>query len=757
MVRKRKRYLRKSTEAADRQAKSHEEQNAECDRKWGPLPDPADLYTDSRSGTTFDRPGFQKLLQDCLADPQPPDNPGRIEIYDPSRFGRPLANGQPDTRAYRRMLWRLEEAGWRVEFVTLERSDDALADELQILFHAYNASTFSVDLSRKVRLGKKAHAEEGYWIHGLAPLGTVRVVEGTIRVLGPNEQPRPWERPIYTNRSDLPPGHYEVGRVLADGEPAGHGDKVILAGSEVLKHWPRVAQRYLDGVSLQKLGQELFAAGVRGRYGGVLDHTATRNFLRNPALVGRIHYRYRDHDGQTHETVIPAKWAPLVDVNLWNAVQLELAKRGQSQYSRRKSHEDYPLLPICAHCHSPYWGSSRRDGAGGYVRVLRHAPVDERKHPDRYQLYREHGCSRYEIDADELEKAARDVIAGQRGSPEFGANLRRMLDDNGAYHQALQRRAQELKRDVARAERLVSAAIQSLNEARAEGKDGNDLALFKEAVEQAQAQLRLHRQNLAAAEREQTNAAHAWSAMQEVLDETRNIAAGWDKLTIKERSLLFRHWVAAVFIAVEKIPGRKRGHRKHAVFYLAGTPRLSGEVVDASANAASISSITTWSVSVDSALVNATTADADPMRPRAHAECDRTSGSGSDSPDFSDGTAASSPQFPNATATFRRKPALPARRRADPREKASQAASSMDMRSTSEGAAVPGCHASDGSRSTPGGGSPGPLGLNASSEVGLENFRLYGQTSWQISQPNTRVPISGRSSRGIGPRSSIVR
>src|SRR5690606_1191254 len=194
--------------------------------------------------------------------------------------------------------------------------------------------------------------------------------------------------------------------------------------------------------------------------------------------------------------------------------------------------------------------------------------------------------------------------------------------------------------------------VQSLNEARAEGKDGNDLALFKEAVEQAQAQLRLHRQNLAAAEREQTNAAHAWSAMQEVLDETRNIAAGWDKLTIKERSFLFRHWVAAVFSSGEKIPDRKRVHRKHAVCYLAGTPRLSGEVVDASANAASISSITTWSVSVDSALVNATTADADPMRPRAHAECDRTSGSGSDSPDFSDGTAASSPQFPNATATF---------------------------------------------------------------------------------------------------------
>jgi hypothetical protein len=37
---------------------------------------------------------------------------------------------------------------------------------------------------------------------------------------------------------------------------------------------------------------------------------------------------------------------------------------------------------------------------------------------------------------------------------------------------------------------------------------------------------------------------------------------------------------------------RKQGHPKHAVFYLAGTPRSSAEADDAATNASLISSIT---------------------------------------------------------------------------------------------------------------------------------------------------------------------
>jgi hypothetical protein len=89
------------------------------------------------------------------------------------------------------------------------------------------------------------------------------------------------------------------------------------------------------------------------------------------------------------------------------------------------------------------------------------------------------------------------------------------------------------------------------------------------------------------------------------------------------------------------------------------------------------------------------------------------------------------PQLPSATATLRKKPARPARLNGEPRENASQPDSSMDMRSISDGDAVPGCHPSDGNGSTPAGGSPGPREANAGSGDGFENFRGNGQTSWE--------------------------
>src|SRR5260370_22390151 len=44
---------------------------------------------------------------------------------------------------------------------------------------------------------------------------------------------------------------------------------------------------------------------------------------------------------------------------------------------------------------------------------------------------------------------------------------------------------------------------------------------------------------------------------------------------------------------------------------------------------------------------------------------------------------------------------------------------------------------------------------SASSVLG--DFRFHGQTSWQISQPQTCRPIGSRNSSGIVPRSSIVK
>jgi hypothetical protein len=70
------------------------------------------------------------------------------------------------------------------------------------------------------------------------------------------------------------------------------------------------------------------------------------------------------------------------------------------------------------------------------------------------------------------------------------------------------------------------------------------------------------------------------------------------------------------------------------------------------------------------------------ISPNAHLECARTQGSGSDNADDNTGTASGEPQLPSATATFRRKPAHPARRTAEPRENARDGAGEPGSRRT---------------------------------------------------------------------------
>ena len=142
------------------------------DRRWGSISEDR-CFRDSSTGTTFDREAIQRMLRICKENPLPLDSPGRVELYDPTRFGRPLKNGIPDTREYRRVLWEFEDAGWIITFATLNRSGDDLTDEMMILLHANSASQFSAKLSEDVRRGKFDHAQRGFWIHGQAPLGTL--------------------------------------------------------------------------------------------------------------------------------------------------------------------------------------------------------------------------------------------------------------------------------------------------------------------------------------------------------------------------------------------------------------------------------------------------------------------------------------------------------------------------------------------------------------------------------------------------------
>lgn len=166
------RYTRKSTEQEDRQAHSHEQQDSACNRKWGPI-ESLWIWRDSQSGRSFDRDGFQDLVDFCKAHPRPKSDPGHIEMWDPARFGRIVdeTGRRPDLGVYIMMYLTLEQCGWHLRFVTMELTGDPQIDYAMIANEATAAATRSTDLAADASRGKRSKAENGYWPHAIPPFG----------------------------------------------------------------------------------------------------------------------------------------------------------------------------------------------------------------------------------------------------------------------------------------------------------------------------------------------------------------------------------------------------------------------------------------------------------------------------------------------------------------------------------------------------------------------------------------------------------
>src|SRR5690606_41231756 len=168
-------------------------------------------------------------------------------------------------------------------------------------------------------------------------------------------------------------------------------------------------------------------------------------------------------------------------------------------------------------------------------------------------------------------------------------------------------------------------------------------------------------------------------------------------------------------------------------------PQAGGDspLLEISSSASDSSSVThpsaaTVSRSSSAASQAATTSGGDscsaPIRPSAQAAWPRTNSSSSCSAATSAGTASGLPQLPSATATLRSNPRRFARLTGDFLKRLENSSCVSPINSTSLAPCTP------------------ARGQNASSDVIWTNLDLlYGHTSWQISQPYTRLPISGRS------------
>lgn len=185
------RATRKSSREDQKQIHSHEQQMDEMNLKWGEV-DEVWWWRESQSGTTFDRPGFQDILDFCVSNPRPKGDPGRVEWWAPSRFGRSLDDEmEPDILKFMATYFRFEDCGWELHFMTLPRIGSSLADVINLAVYAYADAVYSKTLSINAGRGRRREGEKGWWINGQAPWGTRRFDTRENRSLAPGEKSTP--------------------------------------------------------------------------------------------------------------------------------------------------------------------------------------------------------------------------------------------------------------------------------------------------------------------------------------------------------------------------------------------------------------------------------------------------------------------------------------------------------------------------------------------------------------------------------------
>lgn len=168
-------YARKSSEGEDRQAGSLSQQHAQIEKAFGEIPSHL-WFDDQVSGMTFQRPAFRRLIEYCKANPQPDDAPGKVCVFDISRFGRIVdkRSGEPDVDAMEFVRLTLKQLGWHLAFVHGPNTGHLVGDAVVRTLESEAAGRYSVLLSEKVLLGKRDWSTRGWWPGGSAPFGARR-------------------------------------------------------------------------------------------------------------------------------------------------------------------------------------------------------------------------------------------------------------------------------------------------------------------------------------------------------------------------------------------------------------------------------------------------------------------------------------------------------------------------------------------------------------------------------------------------------
>ena len=185
------------------------------------------------------------------------------------------------------------------------------------------AAKESAIIASRTGSGRRRAILAGYWASGEAPFPAVRVDATTGRLLSSSK-------------------YDSSGLRLTNAERSTPGNRVILSGdAEGVAAWERMAKMLVDGRTFAEILRYANKC-IPTRWGRARwSRPQLINALSNRALIGCLNRRV---DGVPQ--VIPARWGPLVDLDLFLSVTQKLERRMGSRTPRRGATQLLPYPPV---------------------------------------------------------------------------------------------------------------------------------------------------------------------------------------------------------------------------------------------------------------------------------------------------------------------------------------------------------------------------------------------------------------------------
>ena len=421
------------------------------------------LYSDNgRTGTNFDRPAFERLMQDVRI--------GRIDciiVKDLSRFGRNYKEtGNYLERIFPFLDVRFVAINDSFDTLTAERNNDGYIVPLKNIIN----DVYSKDISRKILPALAAKQQNGEFIGTWAAYGYRKCADDRHRI-EPDEETAPVVRKIFQWRLSGMSRVQIVCRLNDEGIPSPS------------------RYHYLKGDARAD------------RYANAIWHNQmVKNILKNEVYLGHmVQGRKRSGfcEGQKQKLVPKSEWVivhhthkPLIDEETFRAVQEIEAQRCSAYHERLGRYDDLGGSPnifrgliFCADCKRPMvrYKSVNYGKTLYYVFICRSHADDPKSCPKKYLHERKLKEVLWDVLKNQIE------LAGRMETLTRQYNRSKKVTDR---EKALEREANTTRQRLERARMLYDSLYQNYADHMMTEEEYTELKQHYWAdMEQAQAQL----------------------------------------------------------------------------------------------------------------------------------------------------------------------------------------------------------------------------------------------------------------------------